>query len=89
MALVVKNMTANAGDSGYAGLIPGSERSSGGGIPPLQHSRLKESGGLQSMGSQRAGHDCSDLAQHSTHNKPMVIIIFIDEKLRAFLKDQK
>ena len=28
---VVKNLLANAGDSGDSGLIPGSERSSGGG----------------------------------------------------------
>ena len=62
MALVVKNVTANAGDSGDAGLLPGPERSPGGGIPPLLHSCLKnpwteESGGLQSMGPQRVGHD--------------------------------
>ena len=28
----------------------------------------EEPGGLQSIGSQRVGHDWSDLAQHSTHN---------------------
>ena len=38
MALVVKNLPANAGDVRDAGLIPGSERSPGGGHGnPLQH----------------------------------------------------
>ena len=63
MALVVKNLLANAGDSGDAGLIHGSGRSPGGGHGnPLQYSslenpRTEEPGGLQSIGSQRAGHD--------------------------------
>ena len=58
MAIVVKNLPANAGDKRDAGLIPGSGRSPGGGHDnPLQHSCLKipwteEPGGLQSMGSQ-------------------------------------
>ena len=57
---VVKNLPANAGD---ADSIPGWGRSPGGGNGnPLQYSYLKnsmdkESGGLQSMGSQRVGHD--------------------------------
>ena len=65
---MVKNMPANAGDSGS---IPGSGRSPGGGHgKPLQYSCLQnppwteESGGLQSIGSQRVRHDRSDLAQH-------------------------
>ena len=42
MELVVKNLPANAGDAGDAGLIPGSGRSSGGGNGnPLQYSCLK------------------------------------------------
>ena len=54
MALVVKNLPASAGDTRDAGLIPGSGRSPGGGnlvdSPP-------DPGGLQSMASQRVGHD--------------------------------
>ena len=48
----------------------GPGRSPGGGHgSPLQYSCLEnpmvteEPGGLQSMGSQRVGHDCSDLAR--------------------------
>ena len=41
---VVKNLPANAGDSGDAGSIPGSGRSPGGGSGnPLQYSYLKNS----------------------------------------------
>ena len=60
MNLVVKNPPANAGE---AGLIPGSERSPGGGNGT--HSSIlawkipwtEEPGGLQSRGSQRVRHD--------------------------------
>ena len=42
MALVVKNLVANAGDARDMGLIPGSERSPGGGHGnPLQYSCLE------------------------------------------------
>ena len=42
MALVVKNLPANAGDLRAAGSIPGSERSPGGGHGhPLQYSCLE------------------------------------------------
>ena len=57
---MVKNPPANAGD---AGLIPWSGRSPGeGNGNSLQYSCLgnpmdREPGGLQSMGSQRAGQD--------------------------------
>ena len=60
---VVKNPPASARDAGDTGLIPGSGRSPGEGIGnPLQYSFLEnlwteEPGGLQSMGSQRVGHD--------------------------------
>ena len=62
MALLVKNLTANAGDISDAGLIPGSGKFSGKGNDyPLQYSCLENpmenSPGLQSTGSQRAGHD--------------------------------
>ena len=61
--LVVKNPPANAGDIRDTGSIPGSGRSPGGG-----HSNLlqyfawripwtEEPGRLQSIGSQRVGHD--------------------------------
>ena len=60
---MVKKPPANARDARDAGSIPGSERSPGeGNGNPLQYSCLKipwteELGGLQSMGSQRVGHD--------------------------------
>ena len=68
VALMVKNLPANAGDLRDASSIPGLGRSSGeGNGNPLQYSCLenymvREPGGLQSMGSQRIGHDLSDLA---------------------------
>ena len=56
---MVKNMTANAGDAGDRGSIPGLGRSPGGGNgnPPqyscLENPTDEESGGLQFVGSQR------------------------------------
>ena len=61
--LVVKNPPANAGDIRDTGLIPGSGRSPGGGHNnPLQYFAWRipwteEPGRLQSIGSQRVGHD--------------------------------
>ena len=61
----VKNLAASAGDMDW---IPGSGRSPGGGHGnPLQYSylenpRTEEPDGLQSMGSQRAGHEWGHLA---------------------------
>ena len=61
--LVVKNPPANAGDIRDTGLIPGSGRSPGGGHSnPLQYFAWRipwteEPGRLQSIGSQRVGHD--------------------------------
>ena len=58
-----KRPTANAGDTRDLGLIPGLGRSPGGGHGnPLQYScleipRTEEPSGLQSIGSQRIGHD--------------------------------
>ena len=60
---VVKNLPANAGDTGDAGLIPGLERSPG--VGNGTHSSTlawkipwaEKPGGLQSMGSQRVRHD--------------------------------
>ena len=70
VALVVKNLPANAGDIRDTGSIPGLGRSPGGGQGnPLQNSflgnpmdrgayiPLGSSGELQSIGSQRVGHD--------------------------------
>ena len=60
---VVKNLPANARHARDAGLIPGWRRSPGeGNGNPLQYSRLgnpmeEEPGGLQSMGSQKVGHN--------------------------------
>ena len=60
---MVKNPPANAGDTSDEGSISGLGRSPGGGNGnPLQYSCLgnpmdREPGGLQSMGSQRIGHD--------------------------------
>ena len=57
VALVVKNLPANAGDIKDVGLIPGLGRSPGeGNGNPLQYSSLEnpmeeEPGGLQTMGS--------------------------------------
>ena len=65
---------SNAGDMRDTGSIPGSGRSPGRGHGnPVQHSSLEipwteEPGGLQSMGSQRVGHDWSALALHNPGN---------------------
>ena len=59
----VKNQPAKAGDAGDAGLILESRRSPGEGTGNLlqssclENSMAEEPGGLQSMGSQRVGHD--------------------------------
>ena len=60
---MIKNPPANTGDAGDVGSIPGSERSPGEGN--AAHSNIlaweipwtEEPGGLQSMGSQKVGHD--------------------------------
>ena len=61
--LVIKNSSANAGDTEDVGLIPGSSRAPGGGNGnPLQYSCVENrmdrgADGLQSMGSQRVRQD--------------------------------
>ena len=63
MMLVIKNLPANAGDIRDKGLIPGLGRFAGERM--ATHSSIlawripwtEEPGGLQSTGSQRAGHD--------------------------------
>ena len=75
VALVAKNLPANAGDIKGMGSIPGSERSPGG--KQGTHSSLytwripwtEEPGGLQSIGSQRVGHDWRDLAGTRAHGE--------------------
>ena len=64
-----KEFACNAGD---LGLIPGSGRSSGGGLgnllqyPCPENLRTEKPGGLQSIGLQSVGHDWSNFtAQHS------------------------
>ena len=64
---MVKNLPANAGDTTDVGLIPGKGRYPGGGggggngnplsILAWEVPWTEESGQLQSMGSERVGHD--------------------------------
>ena len=59
---MVKNPPVNTGDVRDTGLIPGSGRSSGEengnySILTWRIPWIEEAGGLQSMGSQRVGHD--------------------------------
>ena len=85
MAPVVKNPLAGSGDPRDGVSIPGSERSSGvGSGNPLQHScqkipRTEEPGRLQSMGSQRVGHDwvCAHACAHThIHTQELVADMF-------------
>ena len=63
VVLVVKNPSANAGDIRDTGSIPEWERCPGVGMAttpgflPGESPWTEEPGGLQSMGSQRVGHD--------------------------------
>ena len=74
VALVVKNLLANAGDIRDTGLIHGSGRSPGGGHGnPLQYYCLEnpwteEPGGLQFMGLQRVRHNWSSWAHTHTRS---------------------
>ena len=54
---MVKNLPANARDSENTDLIPGLGKSSAGGILVRKIPWTEEPGGLQSMGSQRVGHN--------------------------------
>ena len=73
--LVVKNLPANAGDIRDAGSIPGSWRSPGGGMST--HSSIlawriswtEDPGGLQSVVSQRDGHNWSNWARTHTQKQ--------------------
>ena len=61
---MIKNLPASEGDIRDTGLIPGSERSPGGGLATLSSILAwrvpwtEEPGGLQSMGLHRVRHDC-------------------------------
>ena len=63
MALVVKNLPANAGDTKDSGLIPGLERSPRMAWQPTpvflpgESQRTEEPARLQSIGWQRVGYD--------------------------------
>ena len=69
VAVVVKNLSANAGDIRDIGLIPGLGRSPGGGHGnPLQYSCLENpwdrgAWQLESIGSHRVKHNSSNLAR--------------------------
>ena len=54
---VVRNPPANAGDTGDAGLIPGSGVSTHSNILAWEIPWTEEPGGLQSMGLQRVGRN--------------------------------
>ena len=63
---MIKNLPANTGDSGDAGSIPGSGRSSGGGSGnPLQYSYLKNSMDRAAlfMDCSPRGHKESDMTE--------------------------
>ena len=67
MVLVVKNLSVNAGDVRDTGSIPASggrraRQSTPVSLPGESHGS-GEPGRLQSIGSHRLGHDCSDLAR--------------------------
>ena len=77
MALLVKNLPANAGDITDTGSIPGSARSSGGGCgDPLRYSWWEDPPDrgagwvIQSMGSQRVGCDWNSWALAHAQKPP-------------------
>ena len=84
--LVVKISPANAGDIRDTGSIPGSGRSPGGGYGyPLRYSYLENPHGQRSLvgyspwGSQKAGHEQSDLACTS----PLITIYQLKKKKKT------
>ena len=80
VVLVVKNPPLDAGDIRDAGLIPGSGRSPGGrvwqptpGFLPGESPWTEEPGRPRFIGSQRVGHDSSNLAhRHSSTQKSLL-----------------
>ena len=77
VALVVKNLPANAGDIRDVGSIPELERSPGEGHSnPFQYSCLEnpmDRSGLQSTGSQRVRHNWSNIV-HTAHTHYLCFI---------------
>ena len=77
--IVVKNPPANAGDERNVGSIPGSEDSlevmaTHSSVLALRIPQTEEPGRLQSMGSQRVGHDWSDLA-HCCNASQLALVV--------------
>ena len=64
---MIKNLPANAGDTGEAGLTPGLGRSPGDGNGnPLQYSCLEKSHGQKSLGGYGPwGRKASDMTEHA------------------------
>ena len=86
-----KEPTCSAGDPRDTGLIPGSGRSLEGDLrhgSPGIHSRIlawripwtEEPSGLQSLGSQRVGHNLSDLAHKHAPCDEMSSVFFQDQQ---------
>ena len=83
---VVKNLPVNAGDARDVGLIPGLGRSPGvGNGNPLQYScenpmDREELGGLQSIGSQRVGHNWA-----TEHSQTHIMSVNIISHIKMFI----
>ena len=82
VTLVVKNLPVNAGDIRDVGSIPGWGRSPGGGHSNHSSTHAwripwtEESGGLWSIGSQRVGHNWSNLAHmHSPWTASAILLV--------------
>ena len=67
VALVVKSMPANAGDTRDVGLIPPSERSPGGGDGNLLQYSRRENGQRSLEGYNPQGHKGLDTAEEPEH----------------------
>ena len=79
VARVVKNLPASVEDTGEMGSVPGSGRSSGGGNSSISYTSIpwiEEPGRLQSMGSQRVGHDSVTEHTHMVGSKYLSQIEF-------------
>ena len=70
---VVRNLPASAGDTGDAGLIPGSGISTHSSILAWEIPWTEEPGGLQFMGLQRVGQDLVTACRHTCYYKILTI----------------
>ena len=80
VALVVKNLPANAGDLRDLGSIPGLGKSPGGGLGnPLQYSCLEKSHGQRSLvGYSPQGHKETDTTEHAhTQCQHLLSLVFV------------